>query len=982
MFDPFLPNNNNKAMKNMNSKKIKKFQKIIISDIEILFPYSLHESQIHFMKRIINNLNMKFVDKGTYKGICALESPSGTKKILCTLSACLAWINDMRRTNTYQGKIIFIAKNYTKILKIIKYFDLIYYKPKICVLFSPCENYINDEINFNENKNDNIIFLNCNDEKKNFDFSDDMDDGEKIKKNKKNLNFSYFYEKNEVNKSDIIFMTYENFFDKNIKDIYGYDIKNNILILDDGENFDKICENFNSIAISTLDLEDIKKTLFEFAGNKYLENILKNDEYNNINIDDIKNEIISIDRIISNINLNAERIYDGEVFPNKGLKLQSKEFLSLFLTKNNDNNIDDMQYITLNNIKNHIILLINIEKIINLFLAKNSKIPLLYSILEKIYNFYINQGTNIIDSYTFFIFFEKKGQIAQNIKLNIYCFDPSLSFNDLIINEKPFSVFLISNYFGPYEILEYEFKTRFDVKSKNNCIYPTDNYQINIIESTLFQEEKIDFILDEINSDNIKMKIALGYTLLSLCYCNPLGNTLVFFPSMTFLYQCNMLWRENNIIEKISKIKKIKYYQENEEEKIGNNNFIYFLEFELSNSGNKLKELKNKNISMVIILGLPQEKQYNFSDKIQLKINYIDSIKNKILKNKKNINYEDDFNLGDVSGEIWNEKNIMTPINIFISKILKLINGLGSIICIDNRYIDAINDGCFCYFLKKKVEIVNIKNRTYFDDLLEFYQKIENKIKKNYLSNENAINFPNKNYNNILNNNNTNNVDNNPQETENYFIYKILKTKLFCLKKQQSENRENDSDNNDNDNYINISNNETIPKKKYNIINNDININIEMLKKKQYRKVQTENENVIINNNKKLKKELQNNIDEHDPNKFINICNEYDHLERDNEVNEENNNSDNNEEIEYNLDTELLNELNNNCFTEQSNEIYECPICFKVSNKFPDLIYSMAKCKHVLCNDCWCGWFTQKFECPLCKKKARPKTLKKIVFTN
>ena len=208
------------------------------------------------------------------------------------------------------------------------------------------------------------------------------------------------------------------------------------------------------------------------------------------------------------------------------------------------------------------------------------------------------------------------------------------------------------------------------------------------------------------------MKIALGYTLLSLCYCNPLGNTLVFFPSMTFLYQCNMLWRENNIIEKISKIKKIKYYQENEEEKIGNNNFIYFLEFELSNSGNKLKELKNKNISMVIILGLPQEKQYNFSDKIQLKINYIDSIKNKILKNKKNINYEDDFNLGDVSGEIWNEKNIMTPINIFISKILKLINGLGSIICIDNRYIDAINDGCFCYFLKKKVEIVNIKNRT------------------------------------------------------------------------------------------------------------------------------------------------------------------------------------------------------------------------------------------------------------------------------
>ena len=54
---------------------------------------------------------------------------------------------------------------------------------------------------------------------------------------------------------------------------------------------------------------------------------------------------------------------------------------------------------------------------------------------------------------------------------------------------------------------------------------------------------------------------------------------------------------------------------------------------------------------MVIILGIPQEKQYNFNDKIQLKINYIDSKKNRILENKKNINYYDDYNIDDISGE-------------------------------------------------------------------------------------------------------------------------------------------------------------------------------------------------------------------------------------------------------------------------------------------------------------------------------------------
>ena len=998
MLDPYLSNNNNKKTNQMDISKIKhnkknnqikKHQKIIISNIEILFPYSPHESQIIFMKTIIYNLNQKFLNKITYRGICALESPPGTKKILCILCACLAWMYDMRKTNTYKGKIIFVLKNYQKISKTIKQLDLIFYKPKICVLFSPYESCPNGGIN--GGNNDNITFINCRNERDNCEYYHNLKKKNNLGKNEEYLNIEEFnnftcenkvcpflFEKNKLYNCDIIFITYENFFDKNLKNIYEYEIKDNILILDEGENLDKICENYESISISILDLEEIKKTLFEFAGNQYIENIIKNEEYN-INISDIKSEILSIDRIISNIYLKKDRIYNGEVFPNKGLKLRSKEFLSLFLTKN-DVNINDMQYITLSNIKLHILLLMNIEKLINLYFSKNTKIPILSSILEKIYNFYIKQDENIIDSYTFFIFFDKKEQNDQNIKLNIYCFDPSISFKDFILDEKPFSVFLISNYFGPYDLLENEFKIRFDTKLKNNCIYPSDNFQINIIQSTLYKEEQIEFLLDEINSDNIKMKIALGYTLLSLCYSNPQGSILVFFPSMTYLYQCNLLWKENNIIENISKIKKVKYFQEKEEFYVNepiNDNCIYFLEFDINNSSNKLSKFKNKNISMVIILGIPQEKQYNFNDKIQLKINYIDSKKNKILENKTNINFSDDYNLDETSGERWNEKNIMTPINIFISKTLKLMNGLGTIICIDNRYIDAINNGCFCWFLKNKVEIVNIQNRYYFNDLFSFYQKIDNKI-KNFYNEQNFINNneeKNCDYN-YINNNKGNNND--IEEGENFFINKRNKTKLFYIQNKINKNIENKI--NTENNYINLSNNETISKKKYNIINNDINI--DLLKKKQKRIDEEENGIIIKNHIKKNKKDEQNI---YDTNIFQNIVDEYDQIEKEKEDNELNNaedNIDNDEEIEYDLDTELLSKLNKNEFIEESNDIFECPICFKISKDFPDLIYSRAKCKHVLCNDCWCGWFSEKFECPLCKKKARPKTLKRIIFTN
>jgi len=966
MFDPYSSNNNKKkqnimSISNINEIKKIKHQKIIISNLEILFPYSPHESQILFMKKIINNLNQKFMLQNNYKAFCALESPSGTKKTLCILCACLAWINDMKRTNSYKGKIIYVVKNYKKLSKIIKTLNEIYYKPKICVLFSLNESCINDEIN--KAKNNDIIFFNCRNSRENCEFYKNMKKKKNIEKREEYLSIEelnnyicenricpFLYEKNKVNNSDIIFITYENFFDKTLKNIYGYEINNNILIFDKGETLDKICENFESISISVLDLEDIKKILFEFIGDKNIENIINNNEESNINIDDIKSEILSIDRIISNLNVTKQKIIEGEVYPNKGLILQNKEFLSLFLTKNN-NNIDDMQYITLDNIKKHIISLLNTEKLINIFFTKNSKIPLLASILEKIYNFYLKQKENLIDSYTFFLSIEKNEENIENIKLNIYCFDPSISFQNFIINEKPFASFLCSDYFGPFDLLENEFKLRFDIKLQNDSIFQNDNFQLNIIQSTLYKEEKIEFLLDEINSNNIKMKLAIGYTLLSLCYSNPKGSILVFFPSMAYLYQCNLLWKENNIIESISKIKKVKYLIENEnniyEKETKHKNYIYFTEFDSNNSFNKIKERKNAKISMVIILGFPQEKEYNYKDKIQLKMNYIDNKKNRILNNRRNISYSDDFNLDEISGEKWYQKNIMTPINIFLGKALKLMGGFGSIICIDNRYIDTLNNGCFYSFLRNKAEIINIENRLYFDDLLSFYQKIENK--KN-----NILNINEEKPSNNLNIINDNININEPEETENFFMNKMNMTKLFYIQNEKN---------------IEMTNNDTIPKNKINIINNDMNL--ELLNKKQKR-INQEKEKNEINKNKKRK------INEvYDSNIMLNdICDEYDQIERNNE----DNNNENNEETEYELDQELLEQLNKNDFTEECNDIFECPICFKQSKDNPDLIYSRAKCKHVLCNICWCSWFSEKFECPLCKAKARPKTLKRIIF--
>lgn len=89
--------------------------------------------------------------------------------------------------------------------------------------------------------------------------------------------------------------------------------------------------------------------------------------------------------------------------------------------------------------------------------------------------------------------------------------------------------------------------------------------------------------------------------------------------------------------------------------------------------------------------------------------------------------------------------------------------------------------------------------------------------------------------------------------------------------------------------------------------------------------------------------------------------------------------------IQSNTKSELENEqkkeliLDNNKYTIEKDEDYlNCPICF-TKYKDTDIQFSISKCGHILCNNCWLKWLKTKMECPLCKKKCRIKTLKRVI---
>ena len=1052
MIDPFTKDKKEKTdnyesnkLIPFNSKKMKNQHKIIINNLEVYFPFSPHEIQIIYMKKIIYNLNEKFLLQEKYKAIAALESPVGTGKTLCLLCATLAWVNDMRKTNSYNGKIIYTAKTYNKISHIINELNKTYYKPNICVLFSPYDACINNKIN--NSKNDRATYMKCNNNKYNCEFYKNnlTINNANINSNNNNIDEDYkdieelsdslcckkvcpfYYEKNNINNSDIIFMPYDFLFDKDVKEMLEYDINNNILIIDESHNLTKICQDVQSISITTKDLEEINEELYQFTKNNS-KDINININYK-VGISEIKSEIMAINKIINHINDNKLNILQGEVYPDKGILLSHKEFLSIFLTKsdvskikldvNNNNNSScetDLQYITLDNISHHIFLFKSIEKLIYLYLERNTKMTILISVLEKIYNFYINQNDNNIESYMFFLTYlknEDEPNNAQNMnklslkkknedqvrKLNIYCFDPSLSFKE-IINDKPYALFLTSDTLSPFDILENEFKIKFDIKLQNEHIIENEQYKFSIIKSSLYNGEKITFQLDYLHRSNVKMIIGLGYTLLSLCHTNKNGSILVYFPSMPYLNQCYLIWKDNTIIDKLQEINNIYYSQKNLKKlkKLKNNkNYIFFVVFDMTSPEEIF--FRESNITMVVCLGIPYDTQYSYDDKIQLKIKYLDDK----IKNIYTIKDE-------LTGEKWYQKNAIYIINRFLGKALKFLSGNGSLICIDNRYESALNNGLFSSYLKHNCEIINIEDSSYFESLISFFDNMN----KNYIKNFNFFNSK-------LNNN-----INEPkkakaiqykkedEESENYFFNKRHDNKIFYIPdleeiaddliKNSKQSIEDILLNTQKINkYLNMSNIIPLDKKDF----------LQKKKNKQNEDISEDENNKM---NKKVKhEEIQNkettikpyyNYNYGENNIFQNFCAEYDNIQkhteevkkgyiiRNNENQNENVNSitnaNNNNSINNTINDnrneevtqEIFDQLNENTYTEDSKNVYECPICFKISNKNTDLKYSMSKCHHVLCNLCWAAWLTEKLECPLCKAKARPKTLKRIIFIN
>ena len=163
-------------------------------------------------------------------------------------------------------------------------------------------------------------------------------------------------------------------------------------------------------------------------------------------------------------------------------------------------------------------------------------------------------------------------------------------------------------------------------------------------------------------------------------------------------------------------------------------------------------------------------------------------------------------------------------------------------------------------------------------------------------------------------------------------------------------------------------------------LNQSKNLNTNSTKFSEAKQLQNKNnyerEDIYFNNNNlELNNKLNYNLKKkrESSSKELNIENQF---KKENIITQNNENNRINNEINKENDkiNEIVNKLNNNLFSIEKKGNFYCPICFKEGNEN----FSISKCNHILCNECWAQWIFEKMECPLCKKKVRFQTLFKL----
>ena len=1044
-----------------------KHQKITIKNIDIFFPFVPYDNQITYMSQVIDGLNNR--------KLCALESPTGTGKTLCLLCACLAWVNHERIVNKNNNiQIFYTSRTHSQLSNVIKELKKTCYLPSTAILSSRDNLCVNPElINFINNKG-NLLNIKCKIIKKRCSYFKnnnnvmsseynlfDIEDLSNIAKNVKFCPF--FFEREKMKKSDIVFMPYNYIFEGEIRKALDIDLKNAIIVIDEAHNVQSVCENASSCSLSEktidemiVDLKDVWKLISDNDG---IESTLKRDSaLRMIKPKDVSYEIQVLDRIRNY--MKSIYVNQGEVWPQKGKILTIEDLFTLFFEgskpeKSNQTQIDfgfklitpsnskNLNCLSPANLKDHLTMLSKIEEAITQEFEKTSQLSELIKAFELLIE--LSELKTSSKNFTFFLSDNEDSPIDEGKKmylpqikkvrtLNIYCFNAGFGFSK-VLSFNPHSVILTSGTLSPISGLASELKCTFPVSLENKHVVQPSQVHFAVLTGG-----KVQFKFDSANRNNSSMVTELGETILKLIQSVP-GGVLVFFPSYSFMNQCHSVWTSNGTLRRFSNIKEVF-----KDQKDALKNKILLKDFVKANTNINKKRINGGLLfsvcrgsssegmdftddiaRMVIIVGVPFANLGQ--DRVKLKKEFLDKYKYEIGETR-------------LTGSEWYMQDAIRAVNQGLGRVIRHVNDYGAMIALDVRYKEMLSKKLFSGWLRESA-IVSEANEQYFTKVKNFFT-VTKKMIETRKEEEKIIAK----------------IDLCPEEEEDHFMedneekeknedvddllaaYGFIDTKMVSLERNKKKdqykiNRDKHfkltNDIRINNQLNDKMNSQTINKKdylqkkrdiKFNLIKSDSEDEVEiieeksMINRKMNIKPSTSINNSILNNlscfpskkkiNQKPTKSIseipdlsQKSITTFFENKTssqkkpsIPIDLSSNNVQSNNNHISINENEDENKEILSKLEN-LKNKANINSLLQKyqqqissldsqspskiMDDDTRCPICYTNIRENPNAKFSITKCHHIMCDDCWDNWLKNKLECPICKKKVRKQTLSSYI---
>ncbi|KAL1509176.1 hypothetical protein ABEB36_003952 [Hypothenemus hampei] len=748
---------------------------IDIRGIPVQFPFTPYEIQKNYMEKVIECIQNQTS--------AVLESPTGTGKTLSLLCSSLAWLqhkkaeiqahrlttgaktvewlnpeesevptflkgfnseNDCGRNFLGIPTIIYASRTHSQLSQAVQELRNTAYNHMSCsVLGSRDQLCIHPEVLEQENTTTRLHMCrlklalhSCSYNNRVEKKKDDplicnvpiIDIEDMVTLGKKHTFCPYYMTKERQKNADIIFTPYNYLLDPIARKSLGLKLNDAIVILDEGHNVEKVCEDSASIDISNKDITVatdeitvVMQMIVECPST--FEESAKQD-INPEEVATLKQMLLDFEKALDDIQM-PNKADDILHFPGDYMyELMEKAGITVANFPAISNLLDAMiQYLTAqtdnSNMRKGRALQHFLDFLSIVFNAKASKERIRHCykvhIREEVVKEFKRQNQTRVSNWM-----EKKdGKTAEkkNRILSFWCFSPGFGM-DLIMSQGIRALIITSGTLAPLKPLISELELDVKVRLENPHIVTGSQICVKILPKG---PDGITLNSCYRNRDNPEYMNSLGRTIINLTRIIPNG-LLIFFPSYPIMEKCQTMWEQEGIWGNIKSQKEIfveprskeafnaamkGYYEKIRDPNLKGAIFMGVCRGKVSEG----LDFADYNGRAVIITGLPYPPLKD--PRVILKRKYLDACHS---RDKEYLN-----------GQEWYSLEASRAVNQAIGRVIRHKNDYGAILLLDERFNSPTIKSQLSKWLWDHIKLVN-KYGEVIRDISQFFKKAQSEF--------------------------------------------------------------------------------------------------------------------------------------------------------------------------------------------------------------------------------------------------------------